>query len=206
MKTANAPTDLFEEEKELLLQLEKWDNIEESIYKQKSRIQWLQLGDTNSVYFFVSMKTRKAHNQIIELINSNGDALKDGKSIEAEVVVFYKHLLGTANGSIPAIHPSWIRNGAVLTRRQQLRLITPFIKEDVIDALKVIDDMKAPGGDEFNACFFKKSWNITGDEILNPHAKEQQKEHLRQQVSRETSSIKPYCLGYCAINGNRSIE
>ncbi|XP_019225690.1 PREDICTED: uncharacterized protein LOC109207257 [Nicotiana attenuata] len=141
MKIANPTSNLFEEEKELLLQLEKWDKIEESIYKQKSRVQCLKLGDTNSAY---------------------------GKSIEAEVIGFYKNLLGTAKGSILAIHPGWIRNGPVLTRRKQLQLITPFTKEDVMDALRGIDDIKAlgGGGDGFNACFFEKAWHITGDDIV----------------------------------------
>ncbi|XP_070020234.1 uncharacterized protein [Nicotiana sylvestris] len=82
---ANPTIDLFEEEKKLLLQLEKWDKIEESIYKQKSRVKWLKLGDTNSAYFFASMKGRRTQNQITKLTNSNGDVLTDGKSIEAEV-------------------------------------------------------------------------------------------------------------------------
>ncbi|XP_070004868.1 uncharacterized protein [Nicotiana sylvestris] len=44
MKYHNALSRLFEEEREMIHQLEKWDKIEESIYKQKSRIQWIQLG------------------------------------------------------------------------------------------------------------------------------------------------------------------
>lgn len=44
MKDHNAPSRLFEEEKEIIHQLEKWDKIEESIYKQKSRIQWHNWG------------------------------------------------------------------------------------------------------------------------------------------------------------------
>ncbi|XP_019248683.1 PREDICTED: uncharacterized protein LOC109227949 [Nicotiana attenuata] len=134
MKDHNAPSRLFEEEKEMLYQLEKWDKIEESIYKQKSRIQWLQLGDTNNAYFFASMKRRKAQNQITRLIDSKGSTC----------------------GSIPVIHPGKIRNGPVLSRKQQLELIAPFKNEDVLEALKSIDNMKAPGGDGFNACFSRE--------------------------------------------------
>lgn len=37
--------ELIEEEKELKSQLEKWDHVEDSIFKQKSRVQQLKLGD-----------------------------------------------------------------------------------------------------------------------------------------------------------------
>nr|XP_009597573.1 uncharacterized protein LOC104093526 [Nicotiana tomentosiformis] len=85
MRTSNAPNSLFEEEKDLLLQLEKWDKIKESIYKQKSRVQWLQLRDTNSAYFFASMKGRKVQNQITKLIDSNGDVMTNPKKIEDNI-------------------------------------------------------------------------------------------------------------------------
>lgn len=52
MRTTNSPLQSFDEEKELKKQLEKWVKIEESIYKQKSRNQWLKLGDSNSALFF----------------------------------------------------------------------------------------------------------------------------------------------------------
>ncbi|XP_075088364.1 uncharacterized protein LOC142170366 [Nicotiana tabacum] len=79
MRNFNSPNSLFEEEKNLLFQLLKWDKIEESIYKQKSRVQWLQLGDTNSAYFFSSMKGRKVQNQITKLIDSNGNVMTNPK-------------------------------------------------------------------------------------------------------------------------------
>lgn len=57
----------LEEEKEIKKELNKWSKIEEAIYKQKSRIQWLKLGDDNTRYFFAAMKSRKAQNQITML-------------------------------------------------------------------------------------------------------------------------------------------
>ncbi|XP_019228708.1 PREDICTED: uncharacterized protein LOC109209819 [Nicotiana attenuata] len=156
MKDHSTPSSLFAEEKEMIQQLEKWDKIEESIYKQKSRIQWLQLGDNNNAYFFASRKGRKAQNQINKLIDSKGNTLTDYQEIKTEVVEFYKNLLGTTCGSMPAIHPGRIRNGPMISRQQRLELIAPYTKEDVYETLKSIDDMKAPGGDSFNACFLRE--------------------------------------------------
>ncbi|KAH0658123.1 hypothetical protein KY289_026871 [Solanum tuberosum] len=56
------PQDIIDEEKVLRTELAKWSMIEENIYKQKSRVQWLKLGDANNAYFFTSMKGRKAQN------------------------------------------------------------------------------------------------------------------------------------------------
>ncbi|XP_019261589.1 PREDICTED: uncharacterized protein LOC109239475 [Nicotiana attenuata] len=50
--------ELIDKEKALKCELEKWVMIEESIYKQRSRVQWQKLGDSNSAYFFAQMKNR----------------------------------------------------------------------------------------------------------------------------------------------------
>jgi len=62
MRNPGQAHDIIELEKEVKLNLEKWLNIEESIMKQKSRVQWLQLGDGNTTYFHASLKNRIAQN------------------------------------------------------------------------------------------------------------------------------------------------
>nr|XP_016461479.1 PREDICTED: uncharacterized protein LOC107784810 [Nicotiana tabacum] len=89
MRTPNQNSHYFEVEKELRLQLEKWDVVKESIYKQKSRVQWRNLGDSNSAYFFVSIKNRRAQNQIKALTNAVGDIVQIEKGIEEKILNFY---------------------------------------------------------------------------------------------------------------------
>lgn len=71
--------------------------IEESIYKQKSKVQWLKLGDSNTKFFFTQMKKRKAQNQITMLIKDDSITIMDQEVIIREAVDFYTILLGKTN-------------------------------------------------------------------------------------------------------------
>lgn len=58
-----------------------------------------------------------------------------------------------------------MKTGPILQKDQQIYLIAPMEKEEVLVSLEDIDDLKAPRCDGFNAYFFKKAWPIVGDEI-----------------------------------------
>ncbi|XP_059315743.1 uncharacterized protein LOC132066452 [Lycium ferocissimum] len=60
---------LKEDEKDLKIQYEEWAKVEKSVIRQKSRVQWLKMGDSNSTYFFANMKSRVAQNKITQLTN-----------------------------------------------------------------------------------------------------------------------------------------
>lgn len=112
--------ELIEKEKALKCELEKWGKIEESIYKQRSRVQWLKLGDSNSAYFFAQMKNKSHCNGIQSLTNDVGTQLVMEDDIETEILWYYKKLLGSRAESIPAINPNVMKLGAKLNRDQQL--------------------------------------------------------------------------------------
>ncbi|KAK6782101.1 hypothetical protein RDI58_019897 [Solanum bulbocastanum] len=112
------------------------------------------------------MKNRKSQNQITMLTKDDNIVIRDLEEIIREVVRFYQNLLGQSNSLMPAPKPAVLRDGPVLSKTQQLELIQPFTKEDVLIALESIEDSKAPGGDGFNSYFFKQAWSIIGKEVI----------------------------------------
>ncbi|XP_057247508.1 uncharacterized protein LOC130589895 [Beta vulgaris subsp. vulgaris] len=69
-------TSVQQDEKNYEEQLRYWSNIEESILRQKARINWLSQGDANTKFFFAAIKTRKAKNKIAQIQNDQGENLK----------------------------------------------------------------------------------------------------------------------------------
>lgn len=134
--------------------------IEESIAKQKSRNQWLQLGDDNTAYFFASIKNRVAQNKSRSPVTNSGELIQSEKAITEEIIGFYKQLLGSAATQLPAINPRVMQDGKCLTRDMQKQLILLVTRKEIIDALNDIDDQNAPGCDGFNALFYKRAWKI----------------------------------------------
>jgi hypothetical protein len=69
-------------------------NTKEKFLKQKSRNQWLNLGDGNSAYFHNLVKARNASNLVKVLKDEQGHTVSDPKIIKEMVVAFYEKLLG----------------------------------------------------------------------------------------------------------------
>ncbi|KAG5599103.1 hypothetical protein H5410_030473, partial [Solanum commersonii] len=66
------PREKIEAENQAIETLQKWLNVEESIIRQKSRVQWLKLGDSNTINVFANLKQRLGHNRVSMLTNTDG--------------------------------------------------------------------------------------------------------------------------------------
>ncbi|XP_060190791.1 uncharacterized protein LOC132620097 [Lycium barbarum] len=95
--------ELIAKEKQLLLNLEKWSLIEESILKQKSRASWIKLGDGNTKYFSAVMKERCQRKLISDIRSLNGQRIREPKDIEVEITNFYRNLMGSTQACLPAV-------------------------------------------------------------------------------------------------------
>ncbi|XP_015075531.1 uncharacterized protein LOC107019625 [Solanum pennellii] len=108
-----ATDELIVQEKELLIKHEKWSMIEESALRQKTRIKWIQLGDANNKFFSSVIKERTQKKQIRNIMSLNGKMLYDPHEIQDEFVMFYKSLMGTSAGKLPAISAQIIKGDII---------------------------------------------------------------------------------------------
>lgn len=61
--------------------------MEEAHLKQKSRIQWLKLGDSKTGFFH---KARQSKNRLLSVYNAEGEKLEDHKAVSQEAVSFFQ--------------------------------------------------------------------------------------------------------------------
>ncbi|KAH7846331.1 hypothetical protein Vadar_012601 [Vaccinium darrowii] len=68
---------------------------EEALYKQKSRINWLNLGDNNTIFFHKKVATHRMMNKILTICDGSDTRLEDPQAVKGEILRFYKKILGS---------------------------------------------------------------------------------------------------------------
>lgn len=142
-------------------------NAEEAYKRQKSRINWLALGDKNTKFFHHKMNAHRVRNTILSLVNNQGATLDNPEAIEEEILNYYKGLLGSpfsqkrdACGTLEVVIKKRIP--------QDLKdsLTVPVCEDEILKALKSIHKDKAPGPDGFNSAFFQDNWDIVKEDFV----------------------------------------
>lgn len=78
---------LIDKEQEMYLQFVDLSNAEEAFKKQKSRVQWLGLGDKNTQFFHHKLKSHCMRNKILSLNTLAGVRITDPKEIKLEILM-----------------------------------------------------------------------------------------------------------------------
>ncbi|KAI8560175.1 hypothetical protein RHMOL_Rhmol04G0235700 [Rhododendron molle] len=97
LSSHNPIPSLISQEKVVFKQLFTMLRAEESLAKQKSRIQWLKLGDQCTSYFFKSVTNARNRNKITSLVLEDGSITHDIDVIKSNFVNIYTNLLGSAH-------------------------------------------------------------------------------------------------------------
>lgn len=130
---------------------------------QKSRVDWLHLGDRNTKIFHMLTLVRRRRNIISMLKDDEGNWVEDAKSLKDLAVSYYDALFKSAEGSGRREFIS----GAFLVIGEDMRVALKgeLSEEEMKKDLKGMGSYKAPGSDGYQVVFFKDTWDITAKAI-----------------------------------------
>ncbi|CAH8263184.1 unnamed protein product [Arabidopsis lyrata] len=142
---------------------------EESFFKQKSRLRWLEEGDFNTSFFHKVSVARNAGNAIKFLLKPDGSLTSSLHEVHDLAVDHFAGILRTVKGifspDLPLLLFSLVQ--AKCTIAQQSSLSSPFSGEDIRSCLFKMPLNKTPGPDGFPAEFFKTTWSIIGQDLTS---------------------------------------
>ncbi|XP_010532358.1 PREDICTED: uncharacterized protein LOC104808382 [Tarenaya hassleriana] len=157
----------IEEEKLIRLKYMTLVSAEERLYRQKSRIRWLRLGDKNTAYFHHIASARAAKNHIHYLVDDQGNRLDKVEHIKRHAVAFYSELLGR-RGEVQAPELDLLRD--LIPYRWSGGPNAPMdaipSAEEIKQIMFSLPDNKASRPDGYPKEFYTTSWEIVGGDVI----------------------------------------
>ncbi|XP_021992554.1 uncharacterized protein LOC110889344 [Helianthus annuus] len=135
---------------------------EECFLKQKSKVQWLCAGDSNTSYFHNSVKSRNARNRINCIKDTNGNQY-EGVDVAAALLNHYSAFMGTEDKVARLDDADLFVN--VLQQNVAETMVRQVTDDEVKQAMFSISENKAPGPDGYTSAFFKNAWDVVGGEV-----------------------------------------
>ncbi|GKC56562.1 RNA-directed DNA polymerase, eukaryota, reverse transcriptase zinc-binding domain protein [Tanacetum coccineum] len=139
------------------------DNEIKLIY-QLAKVEWLQEGDKNTAYFHQVIKERKHKSFIGDICDEHG-IRHSGNEVPQQFVTHFKNFLGISRESDDINNAQELFTQKVLNN-EGVNLCKDVTIQEIEEALKSIDDNKAPGFDGFTTKFFKATWDIIGSDVF----------------------------------------
>lgn len=160
-------THTFQEERDLH---DKWTflrHVEDSYFRQKSRINWLSEGDFNTTFFHRMCQVRASYNAIRSFLSVAGDMITDPVQMSELVVGHLKSILGPQNYCHPSLFSpcGWFVElvGFEITQQQREQMLSVPTAEEIRRLIFKLNPNKAPGPDGLTSGFFKASWETLGE-------------------------------------------
>ncbi|XP_071704187.1 uncharacterized protein [Rutidosis leptorrhynchoides] len=131
----------------------------------KSKVEWLRVGDCNSSYFHKVVKGR-IYRAKIHTIESSDGVMLEGQDVPQRFLDHYINFLGNASPceDIPDREDLFTKK---IQRTKASTMVRNITDEEIKAAMFDIGDIRSPGPDGFSSTFFKSSWDIIGNDITH---------------------------------------
>jgi len=147
---------------DLLSQLRRLEEKEEALLKQKSRVEWIKNGDSNSKFFHSNMKWRKGRNDLVG-IHINGTWCDDPHRVKSQVKQFFERRFEAPSECKLKIDGVSFRT---ISEGQNALLSGIFTEEEVFKVMSQCGSSKCPGPDGFNFFFIKSNCEIIRKDVV----------------------------------------
>ncbi|XP_028057938.1 uncharacterized protein LOC114261824 [Camellia sinensis] len=155
------------ESAQIKLDKDPLNTVEEGFAHQKSRVQWLGLGDRNSRFFFRSIKGNINRNKIHCVTLSSGEKLSKAKDVCRSFVKNFTDIFGTKfNDTYNGLERLHGLVNKKVSPDQFVMLSKEVTDTEIKDTFWSLKANKAPGPDGYPTSFFRKAWDVVGNDVV----------------------------------------
>lgn len=165
-----------------------WDR-DEMYWQQRSRINWLKLGDQNTKFFHQTTLQRRQYNKILRLQDDEGTWLENELDISNNFLNYFQQLY-TSYGP-----QQWSEVfdfvDQIVTPEMNQSLQRPITLEEVQSAAFDLGATKSPGPDGFSGTFYQTHWEIVQSIIHLSASQHQSTAKMLQQLNQTHIALIP---------------
>nr|GEU58849.1 hypothetical protein [Tanacetum cinerariifolium] len=194
---------LREEHAHYLLVFKEAHLDKERFLKQKAKVEWLKVGDSNTSYFHKIVKSKCARNRI-EMVSDSSNTFYNGNQVPSAFVKHYNQFLGAEGVSNPLdAHDLFTR---VLDNSKVDCMVRDVTYDEIKSVMFSMGDDRAPGFNGFTDAFFKKAWDVMGGDITYASRDFFSNGKLLKELNHTIISLIPKVTTPARINDYRPIS
>ncbi|GJU46360.1 hypothetical protein Tco_1203626 [Tanacetum coccineum] len=135
---------------------------EERFLKQKAKIKWPRLGDSNLVYFHRSINARVSRSRI-DCVYGHDNIMYEGNIVPNVFVNHYTSFLGVEGDTINLNYEGLFSKRLNSNRAE--KMICDVTNSEIHTTIFSIGNDKSSRPDGFTLVFFLKSWDVVGGDM-----------------------------------------
>ncbi|XP_024155779.1 uncharacterized protein LOC112163738 [Rosa chinensis] len=155
----------FDEQKALQFRLNELLSLNETYWRQRSRIQWLRDGDRNTSFFHRRASNRRCRNRVKGLLNGQGQWTSQPIELSDILINYYETIFHSDTVDSIALETILDSMKPKVTEEMNRDLVASYTDSEIRKALFQMHPSKSPGPDGMSPCFFQKFWNVVGHDV-----------------------------------------